>query len=294
MFLDQWSQVLSANKIFVAWRTVRGERQTRYRGVIRMVPLLRIGLFPYLNVQPVIHGLRDQGDVELVIDVPSRIADRFRAGELDVAMVPSFEAATLHASVLDGVCIASDGPVETVILHHRVPLHRVRSVALDEASRTSAALVKILITEASGEAPNCVHFSPHDTTGPDADAILVIGDPAFTFARDGFKRLDLGEVWRARYSIPFVYAVMVKAKSVTVSGLSARMRKAVHRGLADASSIAHSYNSGVDATRALRYMRHVIRYDLAQPEKEGLALFHRLAKANGLLPEVRELQFHAI
>ena len=100
---------------------------------------LRIGLFPYLNSQPLIFGLSTESAVELVVDLPSRIADRFRAGELDLAMVPSFEAATLGAPILDSVCIASDGPVETVTLHHRVALQEVKTLAADEASRTSAA-----------------------------------------------------------------------------------------------------------------------------------------------------------
>ena len=259
-----------------------------------MAPALRIGLFPYLNVQPLIFGLRANSDIEVVIDLPSRIADRFRRGELDLAMVPSFEAASLDAPVIDSICIASDGPVETVILHHRVPLDRVRKVALDEASRTSAALTKILIAQVSGQLPECVPFSSTASEGPDADAILVIGDPAFRFGREGFNRLDLGEAWRVRESLPFVFAVMVKQPRVREVGLSARLLEATRRGLEAAPIIARSYNSGVDAARAEHYMRNVIRYELGRREKEGLALFYRRAQAGRLLGQVKELEFHAI
>lgn len=255
---------------------------------------LRIGLFPYLNVQPLIFGLSAESDVELVIDLPSRIADRFRKGELDLAMVPSFEAATLGAPVLNSICIASDGPVETVMLHHRVALDRVKTLALDEASRTSAALAKILIAQVSGQVPHCASFSPLSTSLPDTDALLVIGDPAFTFTRPGFEGLDLGRAWRLQQSLPFVFAVMVAGTRAKGSGISARISEATRRGLEAASTIARSYNSGVDAVRAERYLRSVIRYDLGQREKEGLALFCRLAQANGLLARMKELEFHAI
>lgn len=255
---------------------------------------LRIGLFPYLNAQPLIFGLSTEPDVELVIDVPSRVADRFRNGELDLAMVPSFEAATLDAPILDSVCIASDGPVETVILHHRVSLDRVKTLALDEASRTGAALAKILIAQASSRLPYCTSFSPAAADLPDADAVLVIGDPAFSFARTGFESLDLGQEWRRLRSLPFVFAVMVKGPRATQSGISTRMAQATRRGLDAAWTIARSYNAGVDPGRAERYLRSVIRYDLGRREKEGLALFYRLAQANGLLGQVKEPEFHAI
>jgi chorismate dehydratase len=255
---------------------------------------LRVGLFPYLNVQPLVEGLTGDPDVELVMDVPSRIADRFRNHELDLAMVPSFEAMTLDAPILGAVCIASDGPVETVTLHHRVPLDKVRTLAVDEASRTSAALAKILIADASGRLPKATPFSPSIAQTPDTDAIVVIGDPAFLWHADGFTRLDLGEEWGKRHALPFVFAVMVRNPRTKADGLAARIGEAKKRGLEAASTIARSYNSGVDAARAEHYLRHVIRYDLGEREKLGLALFHRLAQAKGLLGQVKELEFDAI
>lgn len=255
---------------------------------------LRVGLFPYLNVQPLVTGLSDDPGVDLVIDLPSRIADRFRNNELDLAMVPSFEAAALGVPILGSVCISSDGPVETVTLHHRVPLQQVVTLAVDEASRTSAALAKMLIAEASGRLPKAAPFSPGGARTPDADAIVVIGDPAFRWRADGFARLDLGEEWKKRQGLPFVYAVMVRNPRTTTEGLAARIGEAKERGLEAASTIARSYNSGVDAGRAEHYLRHVIRYDLGEREKLGLALFHRLAQAKGLLARVKELEFDAI
>lgn len=262
---------------------------------IRMTSPLRVGLFPYLNVQPLVHGLSGQPDIELVLDLPSRISDLFRSGDLDLAMIPSFEAATLNAPVIDSLCIASDGPVETVVLHHRVPLNEVRTLALDEASRTSAALSKILIRQASGRLPITSRFSVHSKDAPETDAILVIGDPAFRFARAGYEALDLGQEWKRQRDLPFVFALMVAGpKALWFPGLIPRLRRALKTGLAAAPTIAGSYNSGVDATRAERYMRSVIRYDLGPREKGALSLFYVLAQENGLLESVKELQFHAI
>lgn len=259
-----------------------------------MPPRLRIGLFPYLNVQPLIHGLRGDEHAELVIDVPSRTADAFRRGELDLAMVPSLEAATLEAPALDGVAIAAEGAVETVLLHHRVPLAEVRTLAADESSRTSVALSKILVTQASGRAPITRPFRASAGETATDDAILVIGDPAFAFSQPGYAPLDLAGAWKQAHDLPFVFAVMVVSPRALRSGLASWIRDAITRGLGAASTIAASYNSGVDAARAEHYMRKVIRYDLGPREKEGLALFHRLAQEHGLLPRTKELEFHGI
>lgn len=258
-----------------------------------MTPVARIGLFPYLNVQPLVFGLRTQPGLEIVVDLPSRIAERFRAGELDAAMVPSLEAADLDASVLDSVCIASEGPVETVLLHHRVGLESVRTLALDEASRTSAALAKILIADASGRLPECSEIRADEAGTIEADAVLLIGDPAASFSRPGFAALDLGEVWQRSRSLPFVFAVIVLGPRAIDLKIGKTVLEALERGLDHAPTIARSYNSGMDPHRAERYLRQVIRYRFGDQEKKGLALFYRLAMARGLMVKAKELQFHA-
>lgn len=275
---------------------VRVKPRHTKKGIVALSTMaapLRIGLFPYLNVQPLIFGLGGERDIEVVSDLPSRVADRFRAGELDLAMVPSLEAASLDAPVLGSVCIASDGPVETVILHHRAALSEVRTVAIDEASRTSAALARILIARASGRLPESRSFSPAQAARPDTDAVLVIGDPAFRLRLEGFTALDLGQEWRAQQGLPFVFAVMVRRPGLEAPGIGERIRGATLRGVEAAPIIARSYDSGVDPARAENYMRKVIRYDLGSREKEGLALFYGLARKNGLLGQVGELEFDA-
>ena len=258
-----------------------------------MRPLIRVGLFPYLNVQPLVFGLRAHPGLETVVDLPSRIAERFRAGELDAAMIPSFEAATMSTPVLNAVCIASDGPVESVVLHHRERLEDVRTLALDEASRTSAVLAKIVIADASGLMPRSSTIRVADAERVDADAVLLIGDPAFSFSRRGFNPLDLGGFWRQSQSLPFVFAVMAVGPRAIDSEIGAAVRDGLKLGLDNASTIARSYNSGIDAGRAERYLKHVIRYQFGDREKEGLALFYRLARARGLLAPTKELRFHA-
>src|SRR5712672_3069106 len=103
---------------------------------------LRIGAVNYLNSKPLIEGLAElEPAAEVVLDFPSRLADRLTAGTLDVALVPSI-ACLLEPDyeVISDACVASHGPVLSVKLYFRTSPRAVRRLALDAGSRTSATL----------------------------------------------------------------------------------------------------------------------------------------------------------
>ena len=90
-------------------------------------------------------------------------------------------------------------------------------MALDESSRTSAALVKIIFREFLG-------FEPEWTTAPPdlksmlahADAALIIGDPAMKISRDQFRVFDLATLWHEFTGFGFVFAMwMARKESVS-------------------------------------------------------------------------------
>ena len=116
----------------------------------------------------------------MTYDLPSRLADSLAAGRLDVALVPSVEFfRTPGQRIVSDACVACRGPVLSVKLHFRVPPSEVRRVALDEGSRTSAALTQILLAEMCGVRPTWEPLPIGcglETT--DADAVLLIGDRA--------------------------------------------------------------------------------------------------------------------
>ena len=59
-------------------------------------------------------------------------------------MIPSIEyARQTGCTIVSDACIACDGPVRSVKLYSRVPIEEIRSLASDEGSGTSAALVRI-------------------------------------------------------------------------------------------------------------------------------------------------------
>jgi chorismate dehydratase len=88
-------------------------------------------------------------------DLPSRLADQLSAGLLDVALIPSIELFRgAGYRVVSDACIGCRGPVMSVKLFFRTQPGRVARLAVDEGSRTSATLARILLAERHGVVPH--------------------------------------------------------------------------------------------------------------------------------------------
>src|SRR5213080_3659380 len=114
---------------------------------------------------------RLEAQVEEVQGVPTDLNRRLVAGEIDLAPISSIEYAR-HADslrILPRLCVSSEGAVDSIQLVSRVPLERVRTVAVTPESATSVVLTKVLL-------PDAEHVPLDEAT--DADAKLLIGDAA--------------------------------------------------------------------------------------------------------------------
>ena len=99
-------------------------------------------------------------------------------------------------------------------LFSRVPWPSIRRIALDEGSRTSAALAQVLLRKKYSVKPDIVPL-PLDRSAEEveADAVLLIGDRAMHACLPGFRfAFDLGEEWDDWTGLPFVYAVWAVRK----------------------------------------------------------------------------------
>ena len=256
---------------------------------------VRLGAVSYLNAAPPVHGLDHDPGFRILREVPSRVARRLHAGEVDLGLIPSIEYAFGDYAIVPGIGIGSRGKVRSVLLFHHGPLDRVRRVALDTSSRTSATLVRILLRERLGRSPEYVPMAPDlvDMLAV-ADAALLIGDPALDHEGDA-ACLDLGEEWTRLTGLPFVYAFWAgRPGAVDASGVE-RLRSALSAGMGAFAEIALR-QAGGDAARAAKYdayLRESIVYQLGEEEQEGLREFYRRAHALSLVPRLPELRFHA-
>jgi chorismate dehydratase len=252
---------------------------------------IRVGAVNYLNTKPLIEGLASFAPhAELHLDLPSRLADRLAAGDLDVGLIPVIEYFRAGSyTVVPGVSIASRGPVLSVTLFSRVPWPDVRSVALDEGSRTSAALARILFEKRYGVRPQTVQL-PMGVAADDmtTDAVLLIGDRAMKACLPGFPHAyDLGQEWFDWTGLPFVYAVWAVREGVDLRGVDRALQQARDYGLSKVGPIAQreAVKLGLDAGFCRRYLSNILSFELGPKAQAGLAQFYELARDLGLAPE---------
>ncbi len=251
---------------------------------------LRVGAVNYLNTKPLVYDFeRFAPQAELVFDYPSRLADDLAAGRLDVALIPSIEF--FHDptyTIVSNACIACRGPVLSVKLFSRGPIEKIRTLALDEGSRTSVALVRILLGERFGISPELEKL-PLEATLADTstDAVLLIGDRAIHSSGGRFEVVwDLGDEWCRWSELPFVFAMWVARAGADLEGLEAALAQARDAGVAHLDEIAAREAAPLGLTRpqCLSYLRDNLYFYLGPREQRGLELFYHKAAQLGLAP----------
>jgi chorismate dehydratase len=259
---------------------------------------MRIGAVNYLNTKPLIYGLEELlPHAEIVLDIPSRLAEALAKGQLDVALIPVIEYFRgKHYRLVPDISIASEGAVLSVTLFSRVPWSQIGRLALDEGSRTSAALTRVLLTGRFGVEAETVPL-PMDTEPErlDVDAVLLIGDRAMRACLPGFDfAFDLGREWYQWTGLPFVFAVWAIHPGSDAAGVAEALTEARQRGLANAGRIAHAEapRLGLDAGFCRRYLCNILDYNLGPRELAGLNRFYDLAADLGLAPRGVNLEFY--
>lgn len=251
---------------------------------------MRIGSVPYLNAKPLIGWFASEecdADIEVIEEVPSRLAVLLEEGRIDVAMVSSFELFRNPARVLvPGISIAADGPVKSVRLFSRVPFPQIRRVALDTSSLTSAALTRILLRELFGLQPEYV---PHE---PDLHAMLAEADAALLIGNiDLFRTpvetiLDLGEAWKELTGMPFVYAAWLARSEEAAHEAAPVLTRARDWGIGrlEVLSVEWAQKMDLPLDRVRDYFENVMQYDLDDTKLAALAHFRERCVRHGLAP----------
>ncbi|NJK93117.1 MAG: menaquinone biosynthesis protein [Blastochloris sp.] len=221
---------------------------------------LRIGSVPYLNAAPLLRHLPDR----VTLMEPSLLAQAFRRREFDLALIPVVELfLEKEGAALDGIGIACQGPVYSVILVHDKSLDQIKRIALDVNSLTSATLLKVLVRK---HWKIEVEFLPE---GEEAEARLLIGDRALEFRRQNPEAgvTDLGAAWRAYTGLPFVFAVWaLNPETKFEPGCLQLFFEACRKGLAE-----RAYEAKTE--EEYQYLTEWIRYEIGPFEKEAVRRF---------------------
>jgi aminodeoxyfutalosine synthase len=253
---------------------------------------VRLGCLPYLNVKPLVypfeHGRLPQG-WELVYGTPSMLAEMLTDGRIDGAPVSSFACLANQGLVIaPDICIASDGPVRSVLMLSKVEPAAIRTVALDRSSLTGAVMLRIVLEESYGVRPDFAWREPDiGAMLSEHDGALVIGNAAMLYDKTGLHVLDLGAEWKKLTGLPAVFALWAGRKESMTAELVKALGAAKEEGTKRASEIAleESRRLGLPLEVCEDYLTKVMRYDLGPREIESLQVFGEKAIRHGLIQE---------
>ncbi|HVZ72021.1 MAG TPA: cyclic dehypoxanthinyl futalosine synthase [Polyangia bacterium] len=267
---------------------------------------LKIAAVSFLNARPITYGLeRGLGEdrFELSFELPSRCAQLLAAGEVDVGLIPTaaYAESATELRAVPGIAISGAGPLRTVLLVSDVPWGELEEIALDGASRSSAALLRLLTAE-RGYAPRFREVA-HDEVLDAArgrTGALVIGDAAFGAENRFAHVIDLGEAWHSSTGLPAVNAVWAGRPGVLGPDEIGILQQSLSEGMIHRAEIARAWAEGAPALPGVddapafyeRYLTENIRYRLGSEELSGVAAFFDRGHAAGLFPARARLRLY--
>jgi chorismate dehydratase len=262
------------------------------------LPKLRVGIVNYLNSKPLAWGFLKGHHADLFAPSyhpPALVARLLGQGNLDVGLIPSIEVQRIPGlRILPDLCIAARREARSVLLISRCPVEEIRKVALDQNSRTSAALLRLLLRGRFGLNPEYLHERPDpERMLAEADAALLIGDPALKVDRERYRILDLAAEWNAWTGYPFVFAVWAVRPEVDMPELAFYFKSSLRYGLSSLDNLVRESAAelGLDSEEVRSYLTENLSFFLRGEEIAGLEEFYRRAHEHGLILEPKPLEF---
>ncbi len=277
-----------------------------------------LGVVPYLNALPLYRTLEVASEnpsvtalarrrsthvaghapVRVTRAVPSVLAPRLARGECDVALIPIVEHLRgVGEKIISRACIGSYGAVRSVLLFSRVAPQDISNVAVDSSSRTSVALLRIILSDAHNIAPAFIEHAPDWRVMLQLNhAALLIGDRALEATLENQNEidsgrlhvLDLGEAWLRLTRLPFVYAAWVSRRgleSEREAELAVLLNAARDEGVRNVGQLAcdNVIPTRLSSAQIEDYLRHAITYELSDEYRKGLEEFAKRCRAHGLI-----------
>lgn len=231
---------------------------------------------PYSNSAPLVDKLMEvDSRVRVINDHPANLVSDLKAGRADVALIPVAHLfAHSELTRVEGLGVAADGLVQSVLLKCNVPIEQVNVVRRDPASATSNALSELLLKKHFNRDVQMV--DGRDVEHPDAE--VVIGDRALCADPAPAGDIDLARAWKEMTGLPFVFAVWaVRRDFPEIEVVTDIAHRAYASGAAVLEQIAARYARQLGGAQSfwLDYLDNTIHYLLTDRDLEGLALFRK-------------------
>ncbi len=237
----------------------------------------KVSAVNYLNSKPFIYGLENsevKNEIELQLDIPSICAEKLEEDKVDIGLVPVAIIPELEEyHIISQYCIGADGEVGSVLLFSEVPLNEIKTILLDNQSRSSVMLVQVLAEKFWKIKPHWKDASDHyETRISGVTAGVVIGDRTFALKNKFGYVYDLSSEWKKFTQLPFVFACWVANKKLPADFIQ-RMNDAFAFGLNRKEEVIREYKEQYPMLDIKDYFENKISFDFDDKKKKSLKLF---------------------
>jgi chorismate dehydratase len=268
----------------------------------------RVGHIQFINCFPLFYGLIEKKfllEIELIKGNPTDLNRMLAGNLLDLAPIPSIAYARNYRDyvLMPDISVSCDGEVKSIYLFSRLPIERLhnKKIALTNISRTSQALLRILMARCYNIAPEYFQSAPElGAMLMEADAALLIGDDALRArykTRDRLYIYDLGQEWKNFTGLPMVFAVWAIRRDFAhnhrdelklIRDTFTDSIKFSLECIQDCAAKASQWED-FSADYLVEYFNS-LRFDFDPRKQEGLLQYYKEAKNQGIIDEVPPLE----
>jgi len=260
---------------------------------------MKLVVTKFLNTFPLIWELEhiaSKKGIELIKETPAECAFLLLNDKVEGGVVPvTTYAYKQELLVLLNPCVASRNFVRTVKLYSNKPINEVYEVIVDQDSRTSVVLLKILLS---------IRYKKHKLTFIREDVskirninndfgYLMIGDKNFSLMNKFKYQYDLAAEWAEWVNLPFIFASWMISEGVDSRRASTLLKRCyitAKRNIEQVCEEASFYwNLPVEDVR--KYFEENISFEVGLEGVKAIKLFFEMANELKLLPKVRRVNF---
>jgi len=246
---------------------------------------IKLALVGYLNTKPFEYGIKTSSRRQIYsvyYDNPANCVKLYQSNKVDIALVPAGALPTIgEYRVITDTCIGCDDEVRTVVLMSNQPITDCKHVVLDNHSRTSAQLTRILLKQYWNTDVSYSTEKIDDLENlSENNAVLMIGDKVFENEEKYKYTYDLGHYWKKMTGLPFAYAVWI-AKDYVPNTAIEQLSKDLDAGISSIDKVILEQEKLEPKHDLASYYRDNIDYVFDEQKKEALELY---------LQKIKEIQ----
>ena len=241
----------------------------------------KIGIVKSVNARPLTYGFENNESFQTFSDTPANLSKMLLNNTLDAALISSVECVRHNnLEYYPGVGVCTNNRVRSILYFKNKTEAIPDSIFVDNGSRSSVAMLKILFQLSYNQQLNTIEMNPDEIQNRILSGKghhLLFGDNALfaSFDNKVYDVIDLSEWWNKITGMSFCYAFWAYPKKAPVD--PSIFDDSLHKGLMAIDEIILRH-PGFDPEMLKEYFSKDLHYKTDENDLQGFKLFIKYCK----------------